>query len=118
MNSPIARFLSVSSRWIVRAGSLNRTLSSSIKTNANKNEVIVIGHRNPDTDAITAAIVYTNFLRRMNIHAKAYRLGDPNRETQFVLKYANVPLPDLLPDDVTDGNEVALVDHNESRCEQ
>ena len=79
-------------------------------------EVIVIGHRNPDTDAITAALVYADFLRRMKVKAKAYRLGDLNNETKFVLKSADVQEPDMLPDDVPEESLVALVDHNE--CEQ
>lgn len=79
-----------------------------------KKEVIVIGHRNPDTDAITAALVYADFLRRMNMNAKAYRLGDLNNETKFVLKSAQVTEPDMLPDNVPDESQVALVDHNES----
>ncbi len=75
---------------------------------------MVMGHCNPDTDAITAAIVYTDFLRRMNINAKAYRLGDLNNETKFILKTAGIKEPEMLPDNVPDGTEVALVDHNES----
>jgi inorganic pyrophosphatase/exopolyphosphatase len=78
------------------------------------NEVIVVGHRNPDTDAITAAIIYSEFLRRMNVNAKAYRLGDLNNETKFVLKSAGVKEPDMIPDNIPEGTEVALVDHNES----
>lgn len=75
---------------------------------------MVLGHRNPDTDAITAAIVYANFLNRINIPAKAYRLGDLNNETKFVLKTVGVQAPEMLPDHVPSGTEVALVDHNES----
>lgn len=77
--------------------------------------MLVIGHRNPDTDAITAAVVYADFLRRVNVNAKAYRLGDMNNETKFILKNADVKAPDMLPDHVPAGTEVALVDHNESQ---
>jgi manganese-dependent inorganic pyrophosphatase len=73
-----------------------------------------LGHRNPDTDAITAAMVYADFLNRMNVHAKAYRLGNLNNETKFVLKTAGIKEPEMLPDDVPNGTEIALVDHNES----
>lgn len=73
-----------------------------------------MGHRNPDTDSIISAIVFTDFLRRMHINAKPYRLGDLNNETKFVLNTAGVSEPHLLPDDVPDGTPVALVDHNES----
>jgi manganese-dependent inorganic pyrophosphatase len=78
-------------------------------------EIIVIGHRNPDTDAITAALVYAEFFRRMNVKAKPYRLGDLNNETKFVLKTAGVKEPDMIPDNIPEGTQVALVDHNESK---
>jgi len=81
----------------------------------NNNEVIVIGHQNPDTDAITAALIYSEFLRRMNVNAKAYRLGDLNNETKFVLKSAGVEEPEMIPENVPEGTQVALVDHNESK---
>ncbi len=88
---------------------------ASVKHLSTKNEeVLVLGHRNPDTDAITAAIVYADLLNRMNIKAKAYRLGDLNNETKFILKTAGIKAPDMLPDDIPNGSEVALVDHNES----
>ena len=78
-------------------------------------QIIVVGHRNPDTDAITAALVYADFLRRMNVNAKAYRLGDLNNETKFVLQTAGVEQPDMIPDNIPEGTQVALVDHNESK---
>lgn len=78
-------------------------------------QIIVVGHRNPDTDAITAALIYTKFLRRMNFNAKAYRLGELNNETKFVLKCAGVEQPEMIPDDLPQGTQVALVDHNESK---
>ena len=80
-----------------------------------KKPVVVVGHRNPDTDAITAALVYAEFLRRMNVDAKAYRLGELNNETKFVLKTAGVEQPEMIPEDLPEGTEVALVDHNESK---
>ncbi|CAF3631013.1 unnamed protein product [Rotaria sp. Silwood1] len=78
-------------------------------------EIVVIGHHNPDTDAITAALVYADFLRRMNLNAKAYRLGDLNNETKFVLKTIGIEEPEMLPDNMPEGTQVALVDHNESQ---
>lgn len=77
-------------------------------------DLVVIGHRNPDTDAITAAIVYTHLLRQLKFKANAYRLGELNNETKFVLKAADVQQPDMLPDSLPDGTNLALVDHNES----
>ena len=92
-----------------------RAMSSAApQTSKSKHELFVIGHRNPDTDAITAAIVYTDFLRRMNVNATAYRLGDLNNETTFVLRTAGVQVPDMLPEHLPEGTNIALVDHNES----
>ena len=83
--------------------------------NEKNEQVIVVGHRNPDTDAITAALIYAEFLRRINVNAKAYRLGELNNETKFVLKCAGVEQPEMIPDDLPQGTQVALVDHNESK---
>lgn len=73
----------------------------------------VFGHTNPDTDAITSAIVYASLLSKMGVAARAYRLGDLNNETAFVLQQAGVEVPELL-ESLPEGSEVALVDHNES----
>jgi manganese-dependent inorganic pyrophosphatase len=73
----------------------------------------VFGHLNPDTDAIASALVYARLLSRQGIQAQAYRLGDLNFETPFVLGRAGVETPPLLPA-LDAGTAVALVDHNES----
>ncbi|CAF0770243.1 unnamed protein product [Rotaria sordida] len=74
---------------------------------------MVFGHRNPDTDSIVTALVFADFLRRSKVNAKAYRLSDLDNETKFVLKTAGIEQPDMLPDNLPDDTEVALVDHNE-----
>lgn len=73
----------------------------------------VFGHTNPDTDAISAALVYANLLSRQGVAAQAFRLGELNFETQFVLKELGLEAPPLLPE-LPAGAAVALVDHNES----
>lgn len=73
----------------------------------------VFGHTNPDTDAITSALVYARLLTRQGVAAQAYRLGELNFETPFVLREAGVEAPELLPE-LPAGTPVALVDHNES----
>ena len=75
--------------------------------------IAVFGHLNPDTDAITAALVYANLLTRQGEAATAYRLGELNFETAFVLKEAGAQAPELLSE-LPAGHAVALVDHNES----
>lgn len=78
----------------------------------NKN-VLIFGHKNPDTDSITSAIVMENFEKKLgHENAKAVRTGNVNKETQFVLNYLGMEAPDLI-EDVEDGQEVILVDHNE-----
>lgn len=73
----------------------------------------IFGHQNPDTDAITSAIIMADFEQlHGNKDAKAYRLGNVAPETQYALDYFNVEAPELLTDDLTD-QEVILVDHNE-----
>lgn len=73
----------------------------------------VFGHTNPDTDAIASALVYASLLSRQGLPAKAYRLGELNFETPFVLREAGVDVPELITE-LPAGTEVALVDHNES----
>lgn len=73
----------------------------------------VFGHLNPDTDAITAALVYARLLTRQGVDAQAFRLGELNFETAFVLREAGMDAPALLPE-LPAGAAVALVDHNES----
>ncbi|NHM92902.1 MULTISPECIES: manganese-dependent inorganic pyrophosphatase [Staphylococcus] len=73
----------------------------------------IFGHQNPDTDAITSAIIMADFEQlHGNKDAKAYRLGNVAPETQYALDYFNVEAPELLTEDLTD-QEVILVDHNE-----
>ncbi len=50
-------------------------------------EVLVIGHRNPDTDAICSAIGYAEFKRRTGMRdVVAARCGDTNERIDFVLR--------------------------------
>ena len=73
----------------------------------------IFGHKNPDTDAISSAIIMADFEQlRGNTEATAYRLGDVSAETQFALDHFNVNAPELLTDDLED-QDVILVDHNE-----
>lgn len=63
------------------------------------NEILVIGHRNPDTDAICSAIGYAEFKRRTGLpNAVAARCGDTNDRIDFVLRSFQVPAPRFVPD--------------------
>jgi manganese-dependent inorganic pyrophosphatase len=62
-------------------------------------EILVIGHRNPDTDAICSAIGYAEFKRRTGMpEAVAARCGDTNDRIDFVLKSFGVPAPRFVAD--------------------
>ena len=77
-------------------------------------EVLIFGHKNPDTDSITSSMVMENLERKLgNKNAKAVRLGDVNKETNYVLNYLGIEAPELISE-VGDDQEVILVDHNEA----
>jgi manganese-dependent inorganic pyrophosphatase len=62
-------------------------------------EILVIGHRNPDTDAICSAIGYAEFKRRTGTpNVVAARCGDTNDRIDFVLKSFWVPPPRFIAD--------------------
>jgi manganese-dependent inorganic pyrophosphatase len=62
-------------------------------------EILVIGHRNPDTDAICSAIGYAEFKRCTGMPgAVAARCGDTNDRIDFVLKTFGVPPPRFVAD--------------------
>ena len=72
----------------------------------------VFGHKSPDSDTITSSIVMANLENKLgNNEAKAYRLGNINKETEFILNYLNLEAPDFL-ESVEDDANVILVDHN------
>lgn len=74
--------------------------------------ITVLGHKVPDTDAITSAIVYANFLNQNGESAHAVALWHPNKETLFVLEQAGVSMPNIISE-LDAGSTIALVDHNE-----
>ena len=52
--------------------------------------IYVIGHKNPDTDSICAALALAELKRQTGINATAARLGTLNPETKFILDKLNV----------------------------
>ena len=75
-------------------------------------ETFIFGHKSPDSDTITSSIVMANLENELgNSEAKAYRLGNINKETEFILNYLDIEAPELL-ESVEDGADVILVDHN------
>lgn len=74
--------------------------------------MLVFGHKNPDTDTICSSLVMAHLQNALGTEAAAVRLGDLNKETQYVLNHFGVEAPALLEGSV-DNQDVILVDHNE-----
>ncbi len=64
----------------------------------NKRNICIVGHKNPDTDSICAAISYAYLKNHMDTPYNYIptRAGELNLETQFVLDYFHVETPALL----------------------
>jgi len=61
--------------------------------------MLVVGHKNPDTDSICSAIAYANLKNQLCPGcAVPKRTGNLNKETSFVLDYFNIETPDLIED--------------------
>ena len=77
------------------------------------NKVLIFGHKNPDTDTICSAMVKEILYKKNGCEkSKAVRLGNVNKETQYVLNYLGLEAPELI-EKVEEGQKVILVDHNE-----
>lgn len=78
-----------------------------------ENKILIFGHKNPDTDTICSALVKQILNEKDGKNnTKAVRLGNVNKETQYVLNYLGIEAPELI-EKVEEGQEVILVDHNE-----
>ena len=59
--------------------------------------VIVIGHKNPDSDSICSAICYANLKRKLTGRDYiACRAGDINNETKYILETFHAEAPQLV----------------------
>lgn len=59
-------------------------------------EILVFGHKNPDTDSICSSIAMSNLRKQQGFNAIPCRLGEINKETKFVLDKLGVKSPKLL----------------------
>ena len=65
----------------------------------NVQKVVVIGHTNPDTDSICAAIAYAELKNRTSdLVCEPRRAGKLNAETGYVLQRFGVPVPRMCTD--------------------
>ena len=76
--------------------------------------VSVVGHSNPDTDSVTAAIAFANYLKATGADAKAcmqISAANLNPESKVVLEKFNLAAPEELTDAA--GKDIALVDFSD-----
>ena len=73
--------------------------------------ILVLGHKNPDTDSIISAISAANLYRARGIDAVAAAQGAPAPETEFVLKRFGLEAPQVITS--VEGREVYLVDFSD-----
>ena len=66
---------------------------------SNTGHVMVVGHKNPDTDSICSAIAYARLKEKETGECyEPRRAGQLNPETEFVLDYFKLPVPELISD--------------------
>ena len=76
-------------------------------------KILVFGHKSPDTDSICSALVKVILDKKKNgVEHIPARLGNVNKETQYVLDYLGLEAP-MFIENIKEGQKVILVDHNE-----
>jgi manganese-dependent inorganic pyrophosphatase len=75
--------------------------------------ILIFGHKNPDTDTICSAIAYAHLKTQLGVKVEAVRLGAVSGETQFALDTFQAEAPRLVETVANEAKGVILVDHNE-----
>ncbi len=72
--------------------------SNPARENQGKRNICIVGHKNPDTDSVCAAIAYAYLKNHLDspYNYIPTRAGEINLETQFVLNYFHMETPALL----------------------
>lgn len=79
-------------------------------TTAIDSKLLVVGHRNPDTDAICSAIGQAELLQMTGEVAEAIRCGDVPTRTAWVLEKAGLETPRLVMDVRVTAGQIARRD--------
>ena len=77
-------------------------------------KVFIIGHRNPDTDSVCAAVSYAALKNKTGDGATEYIprvAGHLNEETQYVLDYFGVPAPEYMKEVSTQVSDMEIRDN-------
>lgn len=73
----------------------------------------IIGHKSPDTDSVCSAIALARLKELSGVaNVVPCSAGKINKETEYVLNYYGVAVPDVL-ESIGEGEKLVLVDHNE-----
>ena len=78
-----------------------------------KEKVLVIGHKNPDTDSIMSAISYAYLKEQLGWNVEPVRLGEVSNETKYALDHFGFEAPRFIEKAAPEVDKVILVDHNE-----
>lgn len=73
--------------------------------------ILVVGHKNPDTDTIASAIAAADLYTKRGMESKAISQGEIAPETAFVLEKFGFTAPEIVTD-ATD-QQIILVDHTD-----
>lgn len=64
-----------------------------------RKRILVIGHRNPDTDSIVSALAYAEMKRTLGLeNCFAARCGNMNPQTEYILERFNLQAPEFVGD--------------------
>lgn len=74
--------------------------------------VLVFGHKNPDTDTICSSLAYAMYKQEIGEKVETVRLGEINNETKYVFDYLGIEAPKMI-ESVSDNQPVIMIDHNE-----
>ncbi len=78
-----------------------------------RQRIYVIGHKNPDTDSVAATLVFSDYLKKKGIKAKAVSAGKLNKESKYVLSFLKEKPPKILFS--ADSKKFFLIDHGDLR---
>ena len=77
---------------------------------ASGSPILIVGHQNPDSDAIFSAISLAHLKSQQGQPSIPIALGQPNNETKYGLDYFRLEAPQIITK--VAGRQVILVDHN------
>lgn len=83
-----------------------------LKKMYNGQSITVIGHKNPDPDAVCSSIAFAALLRQLDIDATPYTQSKPIQGVKFVLDYTGCKAPEVKTE-IEPGMPLILTDHND-----